>query len=503
MHVDSLEARRLFAGGALDTTFGTAGTATAAFTVGKTAGDRVSPESVAADSLGRVYAVGETDKTTQITRLNSDGSVDSAFGTNGLMYFNRPVTDIFKIKVDAANRLLVLTGNVIARYTDVGRIDASFASKGKLAVADMSKINSFDVDANNRVYVVGTVAAGKTTTRARVERFVSKGRIDSSFLSGGLTLPLPSSLSSSASATGNAVRAFGNGTVLVTGDLTQGSASGVEAMHILVNGTIDTTYGKNSVAGILSKPSIEDSDFAEEYSIRSSGINADGTVNVLGTEDQAGEPGTFNAYSNQFSTAGVIGSVDNLPDLSFAAASGAFELNNGGIIHALADGTTDTSFNGTGAITNVSTFTLAPDGTLVALVFNSGSTTSFSVKRYFSDDLPVAVALAKPLKAAATSVRFSVVYRDANGIDASSITGREIRLVAPDGTYRRPHLLSVTTLANGSVLATYKSTDPGSQPWDSADDGLYTIRTIANIVKDQNGMFLPKRNIGTLQVTIA
>ena len=78
--------------------------------------------------------------------------------------------------------------------------------------------------------------------------------------------------------------------------------------------------------------------------------------------------------------------------------------------------------------------------------------------------------------AAASGYRFSVVYRDPDGVDASTITGAELRVVAPDGSTHKARLLATYGLTddNGNstheLVAVYKVAGPTGGAWTSARD---------------------------------
>ncbi|MGN6507540.1 MAG: hypothetical protein ACTHM6_18440, partial [Tepidisphaeraceae bacterium] len=112
--------------------------------------------------------------------------------------------------------------------------------------------------------------------------------------------------------------------------------------------------------------------------------------------------------------------------------------------------------------------------------------------------------------AAASGYRFSVVYRDPNGVDASTITGAELRVVGPDGSTHKVRLLATygVTDDNGNstheLVAVYKVAGPTGGAWTRAGNGTYGVRVYANYVKDLTGTPIAvSRTLGYLTALIA
>ncbi len=105
--------------------------------------------------------------------------------------------------------------------------------------------------------------------------------------------------------------------------------------------------------------------------------------------------------------------------------------------------------------------------------------------------------------AGATTQRFSVVYSDDTGIQASSINSSDIVVTGPGGFRQMATLVGVNVAGNGTPrTATYSITAPGGT-WNSADNGEYTIALQANQVTDINGTPAAARTLGRFQVNLA
>lgn len=147
--------------GALDTNFGTNGTAL--FTANFHA-DRFNVYAVTMQSDGKIILVGRThrlgvfsrDYQVFVCKLNANGTTDTAFGTNGLVKLNMYVENsadsndekFVDVTVDDQNRIIAVghtywylgsnlyDGSAIAyRFLPNGNIDNSFATNGKLELS--------------------------------------------------------------------------------------------------------------------------------------------------------------------------------------------------------------------------------------------------------------------------------------------------------------------------------------------------------------------------------
>jgi hypothetical protein len=103
-----------------------------------------------------------------------------------------------------------------------------------------------------------------------------------------------------------------------------------------------------------------------------------------------------------------------------------------------------------------------------------------------------------------SAVRFSVTWRDDDGIDSTTFDSLDIRVRGPFDGETRWHsvtLESVTPLSDGRFRAIYKLTSPGG--WTAADNGDYRVRLDRGQVQDDNGIFASAGTVGTLRVRIA
>jgi len=167
---------------------------------------------VAVDSQGRIVVVGSIfngiDNDMAIWRFNSDGTPDTTFGTNGFVSHDNAAGgsyyDVaFAVTIDADDNIYV-TGSsfgsnldsngsktydmVIWKYKPDGTLDTSFNSTGivtsdltfKGASLGMERGYDIALDSTGRIIVAGT-APGLNGSGLAVWRYLSDGSIDTSF----------------------------------------------------------------------------------------------------------------------------------------------------------------------------------------------------------------------------------------------------------------------------------------------------------------------------------
>ena len=173
--------------GDLDAAFGTGGIVITDF------GDSEWVNDLALLPDGKIVAVGNTSLDFALARYNSDGSLDSSFGTNG-----KVTTDFFgyedvseAVAIQADGKLVVAgtayhadrSDFALARYDSNGSLDSSFGTNGKVTI-------NFDGDYNHGFDLVlqpdgKIVVSGIDSDDFAVLRFNSNGTLDTSFSGDG------------------------------------------------------------------------------------------------------------------------------------------------------------------------------------------------------------------------------------------------------------------------------------------------------------------------------
>jgi uncharacterized delta-60 repeat protein len=182
--------------GSIDSTFGSGGFTWFNFTTDTT--DKESARAIAIQPDGKIVVGGyiPATKSSGIARLNSDGSLDSSFGTNGkttLSYARNEPAQTRAIVIQP-NGYIAVTGNsnnnsfAFARFKPNGALDTSFNGTGKLVVK-VSPSGSTAIDMkiqpDGKLVAAGSGAAKGSRTMFALMRVNTNGTLDTSFGTGG------------------------------------------------------------------------------------------------------------------------------------------------------------------------------------------------------------------------------------------------------------------------------------------------------------------------------
>ena len=189
--------------GDLDTTFGSGGKVVTPVTEG---GDeptrvRIQPDGKIV-TVGYNLNFDFFPVVTFLVRHNADGTVDNSFGTNGLVVvtsisgYDIPFTD-FVILPDGK---FLVTGNryilssqtaslVIYRYTANGTLDAAFGTNGVITtpVGGYFSNQIIVLQPDGKFVVAGGTCTGNFCREVAVVRYNSNGTLDATFGTGGIT----------------------------------------------------------------------------------------------------------------------------------------------------------------------------------------------------------------------------------------------------------------------------------------------------------------------------
>lgn len=190
--------------GSLDSSFGSDGLVTTPVSP-SSLNDRITDIAIQDD--GKVVAVGSAypDAQTQafaIVRYNPDGSLDTSFGNGGQIATQFPdsSSDDAKAVVLQGSKLVVVGnsypvagGNAfaMARYNGDGSLDSSFGSAGlitmSLSLSDHARdVTVQEVDGAEKILLVGQVNSELTKSDVALARFNDDGTLDATFGSGGV-----------------------------------------------------------------------------------------------------------------------------------------------------------------------------------------------------------------------------------------------------------------------------------------------------------------------------
>jgi uncharacterized delta-60 repeat protein len=218
---------------------------------------------------GTVDVAGGTD--IGLAELNTNGSIDTAFGKNGLVaenVTNQPIINDNtvnglaiqpdgKIITVGSGSLAGATGMEIVRFNPNGTLDTTFNGTGSLVFDPSTGLddvaNAVTLQSNGQIVIAGTVQApGAAGTDMAVIRLNSNGTQDTTF---GTTIIQPAGtidkgiftagFSQTGGGTGTALTIQPNGQIVVVGSghIGQGDPSGFAVVRLNPNGTFDQTFG--------------------------------------------------------------------------------------------------------------------------------------------------------------------------------------------------------------------------------------------------------------------
>lgn len=244
--------------GSLDTNFGTGGKVATDIDNGST--DLIND--VAIDSNGRIVVVGTTvsagNFSFAVLRYNSDGSLDTTFDSDG-----KALTDVpdyvgenaYAVKIDANGKIVVVGDGVsqvtaksdfvLARYNTDGSLDTSFGTNG-IQTADFGNAQDhakdLAFDGSGRIVVAGKTAAAGVQQFA-VARFNADGSLDTSFSGDGKQTTDFSSTDS----VGESIALDGNGKIVVAGATLQSGEYEFALARYNTDGSPDTSFGSSGI----------------------------------------------------------------------------------------------------------------------------------------------------------------------------------------------------------------------------------------------------------------
>jgi uncharacterized delta-60 repeat protein len=228
--------------GDLDITFGSGGKVITDF-----GGDDVA-NAVALQSDGKIVAAGRTlvggVSSFALGRYNSDGSLDTTFGTGGKVTTDS-LGDAFALSIRSDGKIVVAGGRtqspstfVLARYNSDGSLDTTFGSGGKVVRTDFSGLFvALVLQPDGKI----VVAAGKTGDFVLV-RYDGDGSLDTTFGSGGTLTTDFSGRDDEA----YALAIQSDGKIVAAGRTTTTSGSVLSDFALArynSDGSLDTTFG--------------------------------------------------------------------------------------------------------------------------------------------------------------------------------------------------------------------------------------------------------------------
>lgn len=402
---------------------------------------------------------------TRLTRLNTDGTVDSSFNPGTINNV------VYAVKIQPDQKVLIAGGfssvsgstqSSIARILSNGNRDASYNVGLGINSAVVNAINGFSLDSVGNVYIGNNFTTYNGSTVNRFVKTSPSGAIDSTFNTGSVDF------------NGQSTRGFNAGvwTTLVSGSslylggsFTTYNAPVYNRIIKLDNtGSIDTTFnmgaGFNNTVYCMATQSdaklIVGGDFTTY-----SGSNATrlARINVSGTLDttfNVGAGPNGGVYDFKIQPDGKIVAVGNFTTYSGSSIAGIVRINT--------NGTRDTTFNvGTGFTGTPNAITMQSDGKFIVV----GNMTNYSGS-----------SITRILRINTNGTR-DLTYNSGTGLSntAYSIAIQSDDEIIVGGDF--------TTYSGSSVNRLVKINTDGTRdlsfsPGTSQNGGIYTLELLSN-----------------------
>jgi len=341
---------------------------------------------------GKILIGGQTgDSFGGVIRLNTNGTLDNSFGTEGVMELKFRVVDnvVSGLAVQSDGKIVVAGtgipgGGALDRLNSDGSLDTSFGTDGSVFVFPMNP-GQLVLQPDGKIVLVGNTALSFNPTVFAMQRYNSNGQLDTMFGSGG-TAPLLNP---------GAIVLQPDGKFLIAGlDRYNSNGSldnsfGVHgqaatlaggAIALQANGQIVTAgsfIDKLSLAGGVSAFGLErfNSDGSTDASFGTRGIAFTNFPNA----PQTGAAAVAIQSNGDIVAAGEAGTAGNQPTQSFALAR---YLSSGQLDTTFGNGGRVTTSFGSGVVAAISAMAIQADGKIV--VVGNSAQSSWEVARYLA-----------------------------------------------------------------------------------------------------------------------
>lgn len=232
---------------------------------------------LAVQADGKILAAGHTyngkDWDFALLRYNSNGSLDSSFANAGRQTTDISGTDAVSQIVVQSDGKIIVAGRegsnlvTLVRYNSNGSLDSSFGSAGKL-VTTLTLGHGYGdpiaLQSDGKIVVTGTNDYGNNRWYdIAVARYYANGSLDTSFGSSGYAV---TSLGSGADR-GNAVKVQSDGKIVVAGIGYNGNNFDIALVRYSNSGRLDTTFHGDGI----STTQVKGDDYGHVIAIQSDG----------------------------------------------------------------------------------------------------------------------------------------------------------------------------------------------------------------------------------------
>jgi uncharacterized delta-60 repeat protein len=253
----------------------------------------------------------------QLARYNPDGSLDTTFGSGGIVTTDIDEIDTLEAVALQPDGRIVVTGAtssgsvgeklVLVRYNADGSLDTTFGSGGIVRMiggAGVEPAQDLVIQPDGRIVVAGgSYDEVSDTIFFTVYRFDTNGSFDATFGSGGIAIAPFSGFAVGHQAYGVALQA--DGRIVVAGTGRNGAADTDFAVaRFNTDGSFDTTFGSGGYAFT------DVSGTGEDDVARDLVIQPDGKIVVVGYPTESSEGAAFGVTRYN---------ADGSPDTTFGA----------------------------------------------------------------------------------------------------------------------------------------------------------------------------------------
>jgi uncharacterized delta-60 repeat protein len=243
---------RYLSDGSLDASFGTGGIVTTA--VGSNQNTAIYAVALQVD--GKIVVAGTDNSTFVLTRYLVNGSLDTSFGVDGIVTTaitgSSPSIAAFGVAIQVDNSIVAVgtegTNFVLVRYMPDGSLDTSFGTGGIVvtSIGTKSIANAVAIQADGKIVAAGLTFPGGGVQNYALARYLSNGALDTSFgVDGIVTTTLPNTQFFAA----NAVTLQSDGKIIGAGIFTDNITHihQFSLARYLPDGSLDTTFGTGGV----------------------------------------------------------------------------------------------------------------------------------------------------------------------------------------------------------------------------------------------------------------
>ncbi len=417
--------------GTLDTSFNGTGKVTTQIGVNAEA------ESVAIQSDSKLIAAGYSHNGSfaefAVIRYNADGTLDTSFNSTGIVTTDVGSGNDFgnsvaiqsdgKIVMGGSSRTSSRADFAVVRYNTDGTLDSSFNGTGKVitsigTIADYP--SSIAIQSDGKIVEAG-YSSTEAGARFALVRYNTNGTLDTSFNGNGMVVtPIGSAFASS-------VAIQSDGKIVAAGTNVNQSFSSFAAARYNTNGSLDTSFNGNGTV-------ITSVGFAADDAASSVAIQADGKIVTAGR------------------------SATN-PQTLFA------------VVRYNANGTLDSSFNGTGKVTTSinggvdsgNSVAIQSDGRLVVAGYSTIFNNEFALVRYFGEPCLTSTPTNTPTNTPTVTATDTPTPTPAN---TPSISGA---VLYRGDVFPTKYISNVLVTGTGSPIVTTTTAPPGGTA------GQYTL----------------------------